>query len=245
MNKFSYGINGGWGSCVDTPTSIGKKFIRTLDEMSRADPALSDWRIFETEDAGVPLEAARSRIARIVADNVKRDDFGQPCPTDGYEIFAATLEGRIPTPRDLVFYVGAGSRWDINKIQLDAAWVDEPLDLSAVTYSVFNGAMTAITSIWPCAWATAYAYDADYEHSSPAPGGPLIRWSLSHMPWISYLSAPLARGLEPPPEVEVEPAPDGGLFMIVTKDRFDPENPDQLARSKLISDIMIERFHQL
>jgi hypothetical protein len=61
------------------------------------------------------------------------------------------------------------------------------------------------------------------------------------MSWLSYLSAPLAAGLEPPADILSERTPDGGLLMIAAEERLDPANPDHMRRSRIIAEIMIAR----
>jgi hypothetical protein len=59
--------------------------------------------------------------------------------------------------------------------------------------------------------------------------------------WIAYLSAPLAAGLTPPPEIIAEPTPGGGLILSAALERLDPLNPDHARRSEMLRQILEQR----
>ena len=73
------------------------------------------------------------------------------------------------------------------------------------------------------------------------PNDPTFEDLVFHIPWIAYLSAPLATGITLPREITTERTPDGGLLMIATTDRLDPENPEHLRRARLILEAMLAR----
>ena len=73
------------------------------------------------------------------------------------------------------------------------------------------------------------------------PGDPTFPESVFHAPWVAYLSAPLAVGVELPREIITEHTPDGGLLMVATTERLDPENPEHLRRARLILETMLAR----
>jgi hypothetical protein len=87
-------------------------------------------------------------------------------------------------------------------------------------------------------WANASAMG---QRGEVAPGIPSFPDSSYGIPWLSYLSKPLAAGIAPPPGLLSERTPDGGLLMITTQDRLDPTDPEQMRRSHAIADIMIAR----
>ena len=62
-----------------------------------------------------------------------------------------------------------------------------------------------------------------------------------HIPWIAYLSPELADGLKVTSEILSEHAPDGGLLMSVTTERFDPTNTEHLRCARILAETMIER----
>jgi len=112
-------------------------------------------------------------------------------------------------------------------------------DPAIVTYPLFKAALLATNAIWFPIWATAYAFELEYYKTPLIPGVPLFPYSLFHMSWLAYLSAPLAVGLKLPGEILTERTPDGGLLMIAAEERLDPTNPEHLRRSRILAEIMI------
>jgi hypothetical protein len=114
-------------------------------------------------------------------------------------------------------------------------------DPALVTFPLFKAALLAINTNWPPCWACAYAYRMGFDKSPLFPGAELFPFSVFHIPWLGYLSSPLASGLEPPPEILTERTPDGGLLMSATEERLDPTVPEHWRRARMIAEIMIAR----
>jgi len=81
----------------------------------------------------------------------------------------------------------------------------------------------------------------DYYKSPLIAGTPLFPYSRFHIPWLAYLSAPIAARLDLPPEIVTERTPDGGLLMSATEERLDPTNPEHLRRSRILAETLITR----
>jgi hypothetical protein len=82
----------------------------------------------------------------------------------------------------------------------------------------------------------------DYWKAPIVPGAPVIRYSPFHITWIAYLSPKVATGLVvPPADLRTEHAPDGGILLSATEERFDPTNPDHLRRAHMLAETMIAR----
>jgi hypothetical protein len=60
--------------------------------------------------------------------------------------------------------------------------------------------------------------------------------------WIAYLSAPLAKGLTPPPEIVCEATPGGGVVLSSVLERLDDGNPDHLRRALQLEAVLDERI---
>jgi hypothetical protein len=73
------------------------------------------------------------------------------------------------------------------------------------------------------------------------PAEPTFPESIFHIPWIAYLSAPLASGIELPSEIRTERMPDAGLLMVATEERLDPEIPEHARRARILAETMIAR----
>ena len=146
-------------------------------------------------------------------------------------------------PKTMSFVVNAGSKLaSRNDVKLEAGALAIPPDPSIVTYSIFKPALLSLLSYWSCDWANAYAFKMGYWKAATAPGVPPMPYSRFHMPWLSYLSAPLAEGIVLPHDIVSERTADGGLLMIAAQERLDPANPEHMKRSRVLSDIMVERI---
>ena len=71
------------------------------------------------------------------------------------------------------------------------------------------------------------------------PQDPTFPYSIFHIPWIAYLSAALATGVQLAPEIATERTPDDGLLLIATEDRLDPDNSEHVRRARIIAETMI------
>jgi hypothetical protein len=127
-----------------------------------------------------------------------------------------------------------------------------PVDLSIVTFPIFKAALLALVANWALPWSSAYAFRSNVamvpvhggaglklESRPMLPQEPAFPRSPFEIPWIGYLSATLSAGLRLSPEITTERVLDGGLLMIATEDRLDPDNPDRLRRARIIAETMI------
>jgi hypothetical protein len=127
-----------------------------------------------------------------------------------------------------------------------------PVDLSIVTFPIFKAALLALVVNWPLPWMCAHAFRSNYamvpvhggagyklESRPMLPQEPTFPRSAFEIPWIGYLSAGLAAGVKLTPEIKTERTTDGGLLMIATEDRLDPDNPAHLRRARIIAETMI------
>lgn len=238
--NFSYGVRSHLPSNPESPASIGAKFLNTLDVLSHIDPTVfANWQVMDFPGRrSLPLVAARPRIAAIVDNNVSRDDFRRPEPYGGYSAGAYTGHGF--SPRKMSLRIRTGGK-NAGETDLQAGEYDMFPDPAIVTYPVFKAVLLAINAIWPPAWACAYAFRLDYDKAPLLPGAALFPYSRFHIPWLAYLSAPLAAGLELPPEITTERTPDGGLLMIAADERLEPTDPEHLRRASILAQIMITR----
>jgi hypothetical protein len=238
--NFSYCIRSDLPSNPESPASLGAKFARTLDALSSIDLTIfPNWEVMDfLARNSLPLAAARPRIAAIVDNNISRDDFGQPEPYRGYSVGAYTGHGL--GPRRMSLRIRSGGR-NAGETDLQAGEPDMFPDPAIVTSPVFKAVLLAINAIWPPAWACAYAFRMGYDKVPLIPGAALFPYSRFHIPWLAYLSAPLAAGIELPPEIETERTPGGGLLIIATDERLEPTNPEHLRRARILADTMIAR----
>jgi hypothetical protein len=242
MNElaFWYYIRSDLPPDAQSPASLGSKFLETLDALGRIDSTVfPNWEVmdFRARDS-LPLAAARPRIAAMIENNVKRDDFRRPQPERGYT--AGAFISNVMKSRGISLRIHSGGNVRGNTWLETGDWDVLP-DPAIVTYPVYKAALLAINAIWPGHWACAQAYRLGYDKVPLIPGVPLFPYSRFHMPWLAYLSAPLAAGIELPPEIMTERTPDGGLLTIATEERLEPTNPDHLRRAQILAETMIAR----
>lgn len=250
-SAFKYSVRLPFATRPVTPEWLGSKFLATLDALTRIDSnVFPDWEVGDLPAMkGYPLADARPRIAEIISHNVRRDDLGLPWPESGYTAVALTT-------------IGAGShrmtfctRTWLGDVWLDAGDAMVAPDPAIVTFQLFKAALLAITAIWQVPWACALAFRSAYAEvplegpSSGAgyrlkrlpmiPAEPTFPRSNFHIPWFAYLSAPLASSVKLPPEIQTEQTVDGGLLMIATEQRLDPDIPEHARRARILAETMI------
>jgi hypothetical protein len=258
MNEinFDYLIRSGLPPAPEHPDVLGEKFVDTLDALSRIDRIIfADWQVmdFPKRDS-LPLAQARSCIGAIIEGNVTRDDFRRPEPYYGYSAVAYTSTAIKSRKIDLRIQAGGQSEGDTWLQTGDWQVLPDP---AIVTYPLFKAALLAINAVWPPIWACACAFRLNtvrvletypngvqgYRLDSlpMLPSDPTFKDSAFHIPWIGYLSAPLAADVTLPPEIITEPTADGGLLMIATTERLNPEDTDHLRRARIIVETMLAR----
>jgi hypothetical protein len=251
---YRYFIRSGWQKLVETPAAIGAKFLETLDALSSIDAVFANWTITDIRNlSSLPLDAARSRIAGLIENNIARGDFGQPLPAYGYRAHARA--GQFKDPRSVSFNVDVGGSIS-NGTLLEFAEYDVAPDLAILTYPPLKAALLAINAIWQAPWTCAQAFRSGHvgvpvdlkgvqatriESAEQVPLDPTFPDSIFHIPWIAYLSAPLTASLKLPPEILTERTLDGGLLMTATKELLDPDNPEHVRCARILAETLIKQ----
>jgi hypothetical protein len=248
---FSYSIRATRTVHLESPSAIGERLVCTLDALSQCDPSIfTNWEITDRSTKSfVPLAAARSRIGSVIEDNVSRDDQSEPDPFYGYSVMAHT--GGVVTPRRVTLWIIAGGK-NPGHIWLQTGFWQVPADPSIVTYPIFKDALLALVANWSLPWMSAHAFRSNsamvpvhggagykLESRPMLPQDPTFPRSPVEIPWIGYLSAALSAGVKLSPEIATERTTDGGLLLITTDDRLDPDNPGHLRRARIIAETMI------
>ena len=249
---YTYYIRSEWPGRTEDPASVGAKFLKTLDALSSIETFLANWQIIDARAlSSISFAAARPRIARIIEDNVARDDFDKPAPVYGYHASGRT--SIIRDPRNVSFRIHAGGK-RVGDTMLTFGEHDVAPDLTLVTYALFKAALLAINAVWRPAWACAQccrsgairvpielgaAQGFMLKGAPQVPGDPTFPDSVFHIPWLAYFSAPLSAGLTVTPEILTERTSDGGLVMSASEDRLDPTNPEHVRRARILAETLI------
>jgi hypothetical protein len=252
--RYRYFVRSGWEGRSDTPPVIGAKFLKTLDALSGIDPILANWKIIDAYNtSSFSLVAARQRIAAVIENNVARDDSDQPSPVYGYHAHA--LAGRFKDPRSVGFTVDAGGKF-AGRTFLEFGEHDVAPDLTIVTYQLFKAALLAINAVWLAPWACAQAFRMGVikvrinfgeaqavrlDRIQQVPGDPTFPDSIFKVPWLAYLSAPLAADVKLTHEILTERTSDGGLLMSASTERLDPTNLEHVRRARILAETLIAR----
>lgn len=248
---FAYSIRATRTVDPESPSDIGERLVRTLDALTQSNPSIFvNWEITDRPTKTfVPLAVARSRIGTIVEDNVARDDWGEPDLFHGYSVMAHT--SGIATPRRVTLWIIAGGEHP-GHVWLQTGFWRVPADPLIVNFPVFSAALQSLVANWSLPWISAHAFRSNYamvpvhggagdmlEGRPMLPQQPEFPRSPFEIPWIGYLSTDLAAGVKLTSEIETERTTDGGLLMIATKDRLDPDDPEHLRRARIIAETMI------
>jgi hypothetical protein len=240
---FDYSIRSALPSRPESPAQLGSRFVRTLDALTQVDPTVfANWEVMDFPAmASTPLADARDHIGAFIEKNVYRDDSGKARPQFGYSAGALVIRNDKSRRVSLRIKTGGTNKGETS-LQT-GEWNVLP-DAAIVTYPIFKSALLAINANWSPRWACAYAFRVDYYEEPLIAGAALFPYSLFHITWIGYLSAPLVAGLHLPTEISTERTSDGGLLISATKERLDPANPEHLRRARILTEAMIERTGQ-
>jgi hypothetical protein len=242
MGPLLFDINSAWPGRLEPPEAVGSKFLHTLDSLHRVEPSFRNWEASDEMDGsrGYAIEPLRPRIASWVsAHPPATEDLADWVPGVGYWVYAVSHREPGPGPsQQAEFDVRAGSNFrNENHFEIGSAL--RPPDLTFVTFPLYKAALLTMISIWPAPWACARC--SIWGEDPPALAGePPFPYSQFQMPWIAYLSAERAAGVEVPPPVATERMPDGGLLMIAAETRFDPTNIVHMRAARLIAQTMME-----
>lgn len=239
MNSYYCSIYASVRAEKASPVDLSKRFLRTLSEVAKCSSPVSDWRLMPRPFArdSLTFDEACGNIEKFVGDNVATVDM-QPDIDLGYHLAARNKLGMQADSLGLSAKIGG--KFDA-KIEFEVGFIGTPSDLSVVSYPLFKSVLSIFIEQWPVIWANADIYWRDYYKSASAPGAMPHPYSRYSVPWISYLSAPLVEGFKPPPDIQAERTPGGGLIMIATENRPDPTNSEEMQRSRKIAEIMIAR----
>jgi hypothetical protein len=232
MNGTKYSFIAHWGARAEDVRSCGARLAVMLSELAKVHPVFARWN----EKGRNPAEWNRPfcimppQVDELAAQFARHQQQRVLDRDRGY--FLSAWNGQLDD-RGVFFLVfaGDGNRWGSrpfsNSVSLDLHRRSaENADLTDVT------AMRAMLLAVVAGWEPDCAEVMDWKQLSNLPPG-------KHLPhfrsgWMSYLAAPYARKIVPPPQAIAETLPGGGLLMLATREPFDLLNPDHAAAAAAI-----------
>jgi hypothetical protein len=171
------------------------------------------------------------------------EESGQPYKDSGYLLGGAN--GIFSAPDLVCLSLCVGSKYNgDNGGFLNVGSTGKGCDPKIATQILTKPVLLALADHWDVDWACAQAFSIDYEKTVTAPGVPPLPYTIFHIPWMAYLSAPLAVELDLPSEIVTECRPNGGLFMIGTPSLIDLSDPGQMRRAHIITQTLLDRVGQ-
>ena len=213
MPEVSFNLSALWGPRRETPAALAQRWLATVHQLRRLDPALAEW-YYGVNGRGVPAPLEPAAVEAVIAAG-KTDT--------GYRLNAKSdIAGR--GPRVFEFRM-KGSDIDYNVVVFGTELFSDP-DPALLRYDLFKPALLAIAEAF--AVQRAYVYSDALMKLWPPPGSP----SGFPIAWISYVGPRAAPLVTPPPTALVERRPDGGLLMAATVETFDVGNPAHMAAAR-------------
>ncbi|MBV9509162.1 MAG: immunity 52 family protein [Caulobacteraceae bacterium] len=255
MTKYFYNMTSFWRPSMEPP-EIGRKFLQTLDDLSKTDQAFHGWGLLQPIDEYVeeiqlsklvPIESVRNKMTELVEENVYRGDDEEAWPDGGYSMAALTDYDQQPRRMEEHYQIrmqlgGTG----IQELKFTAGDVLAAPKLALVTYPIFRAVMEVLASIWPCnaivAWGTEDMENPKYvPHTWP--GTDVVTYEVIgsdqiRLPWFCWLSAAYAPEADPPPQLIVEHLQNGAMLLAAAEERLDFANPEHMARARLLDAIV-------
>jgi hypothetical protein len=220
---------------VLTPEIIGQRTCALVDRLAAVHPLLTDWVWGEWEgDDGDVVETPFAIIRQDLATAINRRKKIIPGTggqwIEGLDGYSFDLLNRSPdrSPQMFGIGLGAGGSDSLNRVTLETSdW--GPADPSLLTFDVMRAATLALCESFQAMFCNVF--QGSIKTLPDLPG----RCMLGAM---NYLGSAGAALVTPPPGVFAERHPDGGLLMVATRDRFDPENPAHVAATCAIHEAL-------
>lgn len=231
---YIYSVVAYWGPRAENLDEICSRYLRMLDELAKINPVFGNWFFLGRERATLLELLSRDEIVTLIENGVCRGDDGAPAPKRGYMFGAANgpLEAPGHDPRHISISVHAGNasaaNYFINTVRIRTDVFNDS-NATFINLDVFKATILAVAQAWGVTWCSAFPWgllDFRRQRNPPRPSFDLA--------WICYVSPRFAPMVTPPRSGIVERAPDGGLVMIATEQRFDFGNPAHLAAAREI-----------
>jgi hypothetical protein len=223
VTAVTYSVHARWGARAETSEEIAARFGRYLDTLAAIDPMFALWRVGLKK--GRLYEKVRDDLVALVQADISRDDSGESCWIEGYDLIASAREKRPGRHFGMNGKAGSAIRApDANDIWMKTSWGEWP-DPAVIDYALFKAILLTTVDCWQPTVCDAHPFNLVQHYEQVG---------LFHDSWILYVPPDLAGTVQPPDVPVVEPAPDGGLILAATTEPFTVDNPVHLEAARKI-----------
>ncbi len=234
MSGVRYRLFARWKNRRESPEACARRLAKMLKELSAAHVAFGPWFTKEKKEGqaklpGQPLPANIDDLAATFAGATGRKDTGALWPELGYHVMMWSTLG---SPLSVILTVWPGQYDDMRAMPNHVDLEFQPLESAnegLLTCRVLRSVLLSAVSAWEPDWGGVSNWE--YWGVRFPPPQPLPNFLSG---WMTYLSAPYARRIIPPPSAIAEPVAGGGILMIATNDPFTVDNPQHVAAADAI-----------
>jgi hypothetical protein len=213
----------------ESPRSCATRFARMLSGLVLLHPAFGRWNQqgYTEAEWSVPFCAMPPNIDELKSIFEKgrhyKDITHELMPEAGFS--ASAWNGR-EGPLGVSMRLDVGSYWDRPDFpnQIDFELGDlarENVDL--IDANTLKALLLATVGAWEPSWVSLASLDYSKQFFDTLPPPPF------RSGWMTYLSAPYARKVTPPPLAITEPVAGGGILLLATSEPFTTDNPQHVA----------------
>jgi hypothetical protein len=224
-----YSVLAYWGPRPASPAACAPKVWQMFDALAKIDPMLNRWFCADP-DTGKPRLVSSLDVegtARWIARGQNLSEIERkPMLEFGYRFVAMTELSWGPCRLVIDGKLGGYTTGNVlaNYVCLSTPPLD-PENEAVINFRVLKSVLLALASIWNPTWCRADPTDLLQLMSAGDPGHHRPRFNGG---WMTYLSAPFAAKITPPPSAKCEQV-DGGLLMAATDETFRVDNPAHVA----------------
>jgi Immunity protein 52 len=225
--SLEYEILAYWGPRPESSLAVAPRILRMHENLTKIDPLFASWSWISRRKL-VPLTSLTVEQIGTLLDKEGRNlsDFERkPIVDFGYR-FKTYNDHRGPCQIHLGGHVGAytGSATYDNLVTVEFPALG-PANAALINSRVFRATLLILAQTWDATWA----YARPYALQALLPSFQQKRATPSfHGGWITYLAAPFADKITPPPSAKSELV-HGGLLMVATEETFRVDNPAHVS----------------
>jgi hypothetical protein len=223
-----------WSARKESSEECARRAEVFLASLSKVDPSFTRWfkqARSPKESLKRPLELDPASLQQWLERGAMRSDGGRVMQDLGYSVWA--WNGERDGDDDSSFHIACGgsSEWVNNACVFNLPGRG-PNAERVLTAPVLTGLVRALAKAWEPDWGVAMSHThRDVVKPRRAERGPYVAW-------VTYLAR--HRGPVPPlpAPVRIEPVEDKGTLLLLTPERFTAANPEQVALSERVRELL-------